>query len=51
MFSFLIYGNGDGNFVILFRFPEMYFDRGNFYDFTSLGEYTFSFHLFFVIMS
>lgn len=27
----------------LFPLAEMYFDRGNFYDFTSLGEYiTFS---------
>jgi hypothetical protein len=24
----------------LFYFAEMYFDRGNFYDFTSLGEYS-----------
>lgn len=30
------------SFSILFHCAEMYFDRGNFYDFTSLGNQLFS---------
>ena len=54
-FMLLLQGTNYINYIQrrinLFHFAEMYFDRGNFYDFTSVGEHTFYFLLFSLIIN